>query len=137
MNSETSATHRRRFLDGSHRTEVPRLRRDVRGGGALRVHPLLRARGGRLRPRGACGGPGGAAAPHPGRAAEPVALRRPAAGGRPGDRGPLPPGLTPLVRADRLAERLGLGEVWVKNDTANPTHSFKDRVVSVALAKAR
>ena len=49
----------------------------------------------------------------------------------------LPTGLTPLVRADRLAERLGLGEVWVKNDTANPTHSFKDRVVSVALARAR
>jgi threonine synthase len=52
-------------------------------------------------------------------------------------RDPLPPGLTPLVRADRLAERLGLGEVWIKNDAANPTHSFKDRVVSVAIAKAR
>src|SRR3954470_6887749 len=50
---------------------------------------------------------------------------------------PLPAGLTPLVRADRLAEALGLGEVWVKNDAANPTHSFKDRVVAVALAKAR
>jgi threonine synthase len=50
---------------------------------------------------------------------------------------PLEPGLTPLIRADRLAERLGLGEVWVKNDAANPTHSFKDRVVAVALAKAR
>jgi threonine synthase len=47
------------------------------------------------------------------------------------------PGMTPLVRADRLAERLGLGEVWVKNDAANPTHSFKDRVVSVAAARAR
>src|SRR5438270_11568245 len=46
-------------------------------------------------------------------------------------------GVTPLVRADRLAERLGLREVWVKNDAANPTHSFKDRVVTVALAKAR
>src|SRR2546425_4767112 len=46
-------------------------------------------------------------------------------------------GVTPLVRADRLAERLGLGELWVKNDAANPTHSFKDRVVAVALAKAR
>jgi threonine synthase len=46
-------------------------------------------------------------------------------------------GMTPLVRADRLAERLGIGEVWVKNDAANPTHSFKDRVVTVALAKAR
>ena len=56
--------------------------------------------------------------------------------GRPGD--PLEPGLTPLVRADRLAERLGLeAELWVKNDAANPTHSFKDRVVAVAVAKAR
>jgi threonine synthase len=55
--------------------------------------------------------------------------------GRPGD--PLEPGLTPLVRADRLAERLGLGEVWIKNDAANPTHSFKDRVVAVAIAKAK
>jgi threonine synthase len=45
--------------------------------------------------------------------------------------------VTPLIRADRLAERLGLREVWVKNDAANPTHSFKDRVVTVALAKAR
>src|SRR3954466_9778009 len=46
-------------------------------------------------------------------------------------------GITPLVRADRLAEKLGVGEVWVKNDAANPTHSFKDRVVTVALAKAQ
>ena len=46
-------------------------------------------------------------------------------------------GLTPLQRAPRLAEALGLGEVWVKNDTANPTHSFKDRVVAVAVAKAQ
>jgi threonine synthase len=52
-------------------------------------------------------------------------------------RSALPTGFTPLARADRLAERLGLGEVWVKNDTANPTHSFKDRVVSVALARAQ
>src|SRR4051812_42633462 len=49
----------------------------------------------------------------------------------------LPVGCTPLVRADRLAERLGLREVWVKNDAANPTHSFKDRVVAVAAARAR
>jgi threonine synthase len=52
-------------------------------------------------------------------------------------RAPLEPGLTPLIRAPRLAERLGLEEVWIKNDAANPTHSFKDRVVAVALAKAR
>src|SRR4051812_39443218 len=46
-------------------------------------------------------------------------------------------GTTPLIRSERLAEELGLGEVWVKNDAANPTHSFKDRVVTVALAKAK
>jgi threonine synthase len=46
-------------------------------------------------------------------------------------------GYTPLVRADRLAAELGLGELWLKDDTRNPTGSFKDRVVSVALSKAR
>ncbi|HVX31934.1 MAG TPA: pyridoxal-phosphate dependent enzyme, partial [Solirubrobacterales bacterium] len=56
--------------------------------------------------------------------------------GSPGD--PLEPGLTPLVRADRLAELLGTeAEIWIKNDAANPTHSFKDRVVAVAVAKAK
>src|SRR3954466_4108160 len=45
-------------------------------------------------------------------------------------------GFTPLVKADRLAAELGLGEVWVKDDTRNPTNSFKDRVVSIALSKA-
>ena len=46
-------------------------------------------------------------------------------------------GFTPLVRADHLAAELGLSELWLKNDTVNPTGSFKDRVVSVALTKAR
>ena len=46
-------------------------------------------------------------------------------------------GFTPLVRADRLAAEIGLGELWVKDDTRNPTGSFKDRVVGVALTKAR
>ena len=51
---------------------------------------------------------------------------------------PLEPGMTPLIKADRLAERLGTeAEIWVKNDAANPTHSFKDRVVAVAIAKAQ
>jgi threonine synthase len=49
----------------------------------------------------------------------------------------LAPGLTPLVRAPRLAEQLGIGELWLKLDTANPTHSFKDRVVAVAAEKAK
>jgi len=47
------------------------------------------------------------------------------------------PGFTRLIRADRLAKALGLKRVWVKDDTGNPTHSFKDRVVAVALAAAR
>jgi threonine synthase len=46
-------------------------------------------------------------------------------------------GMTPLIRADRLAKRLGVKEVWVKNDAVSyPTLSFKDRVVSVAISKA-
>ncbi len=49
----------------------------------------------------------------------------------------LAPGFTPLVSAPRLAEELGLRELWLKLDTANPTHSFKDRVVAVAAQKAR
>jgi len=49
----------------------------------------------------------------------------------------LAPGLTPLVEAPRLAAALGVGELWLKLDTANPTHSFKDRVVAVACAKAQ
>jgi threonine synthase len=49
----------------------------------------------------------------------------------------LAPGLTPLVRSPRLADEVGVGELWLKLDTANPTHSFKDRVVAVAAAKAR
>lgn len=47
-------------------------------------------------------------------------------------------GFTPLVRADRLAQALGVSELYIKNDTVNhPTLSFKDRVVSVALSRAR
>jgi threonine synthase len=46
-------------------------------------------------------------------------------------------GWTPLRRASRLAEVLGVKELWLKDDTRNPTGSFKDRVVSVALSSAR
>ncbi len=45
-------------------------------------------------------------------------------------------GFTPLVRAKNLGRLLGLGELYVKNDSVNPTFSFKDRVVSVATTKA-
>ncbi|MQA77904.1 MAG: threonine synthase [Streptosporangiales bacterium] len=47
------------------------------------------------------------------------------------------PGCTRLVRADGLAHALGMRSLWLKDDTGNPTHSFKDRVVAVALAAAR
>jgi len=48
----------------------------------------------------------------------------------------LDPGWTRLVRADQLASTLGMRELWIKDERANPTHSFKDRVVGVALAAA-
>ncbi len=46
-------------------------------------------------------------------------------------------GFTPLLRAGRLARILGMRELWIKNDTVNPTWSFKDRVVAVAASRAR
>ena len=49
----------------------------------------------------------------------------------------LNPGWTPLHSADRLANELGMRKLWIKDDSANPTHSFKDRVVAVAQAAAR
>jgi threonine synthase len=55
---------------------------------------------------------------------------RPDVAGRPNTE----PGGTRLVRADRLAAELGLRTLWVKDERGNPTHSFKDRVVAVALA---
>jgi threonine synthase len=48
----------------------------------------------------------------------------------------LDPGWTRLIRADQLAKRLGMRELWIKDERGNPTHSFKDRVVGVALAAA-
>ena len=45
-------------------------------------------------------------------------------------------GFTPLIRSHRLAKHLGLEELWIKNDSVNPSYSFKDRVVAVASAKA-
>ena len=55
----------------------------------------------------------------------------------PAGRVSLNPGFTPMVRADRLAAALGMRSLWVKDDSANPTHSFKDRVVSMAATAAR
>jgi threonine synthase len=56
----------------------------------------------------------------------------------PSTRVTLNPGWTPLVRADALADAIGLhAALWIKDDSANPTHSFKDRVVSTALTAAR
>ena len=47
------------------------------------------------------------------------------------------PGYTKLWRATSLARELGMRELWIKDDRGNPTHSFKDRVVAVALAAAQ
>jgi threonine synthase len=47
------------------------------------------------------------------------------------------PGMTRLIKADRLAAALGVRSLWVKDDTGNPTHSFKDRVVASALSATR
>ncbi len=49
----------------------------------------------------------------------------------------LEPGWTPLLRADNLAAELGMKTLWIKDDSGNPTHSFKDRVVAVAQSAAR
>jgi threonine synthase len=49
----------------------------------------------------------------------------------------LEPGMTRLLKVDNLARELGIKTLWVKDDSGNPTHSFKDRVVAVALAAAR
>ncbi len=46
------------------------------------------------------------------------------------------PGYTRLIRADNLAHAVGMRRLWIKDDRGNPTHSFKDRVVAVALAAA-
>ncbi len=54
----------------------------------------------------------------------------------PAGRVTLNPGLTPLIHAPGLAAELGMSSVWVKDDSANPTHSFKDRVVSLAATAA-
>jgi threonine synthase len=59
------------------------------------------------------------------------------AGHDPARRVSLGAGFTPLRPAPRLAAELGMKTLWVKDDSANPTHSFKDRVVSVALSAAR
>jgi threonine synthase len=52
------------------------------------------------------------------------------------DRPTTEPGYTRLIRADNLAHALGMRRLWIKDDRGNPTHSFKDRVVAVALAAA-
>ena len=125
------------FIDAGRCPEVQGMLHDLSARRPLRLRALLRAARGRLRSVGRPTPRSSSAASRRGRrrcGATPTSCRcdpsqPPLA--------PLPTGLTPLVRADRLAERLGLGELWIKNETANPTHSFKDRVVSVALARAR
>ncbi len=47
------------------------------------------------------------------------------------------PGYTRLIKANNLGRELGIKDLWVKDDSGNPTHSFKDRVVAIALSAAR
>jgi len=46
-------------------------------------------------------------------------------------------GFTPLIKAENLGKEIGLDNLYIKNDCLNPTYSFKDRVVSVAISKAK
>ena len=80
----------------------------------------------------------GAAPPHPGGPALDLALPRlPAADERAAARHAARPAGRRCCAPTASPQRLGLREVWIKNDAANPTHSFKDRVVAVALARAK
>ena len=139
---ETSATPGQRFFI-SKETKMPAKALKCKECQAtyeldaqLRVRAVLRAAGGQptTTPRSATR-PSCAARSRPGRPRS--GATRTSCPSRAARRRRSTPGLTPLIRSERLAERLGVGEVYVKNDAANPTHSFKDRVVSVAVAKAR
>ncbi len=46
-------------------------------------------------------------------------------------------GMTPLIKADKLGKELGLDNLYIKNDSVNPTFSFKDRPAGVAVSKAK
>ena len=46
-------------------------------------------------------------------------------------------GMTPLIKAEKLGKQLGLNNLYVKNDSVNPTFSFKDRPAGVAVSKAK
>ena len=119
----------------SHPPPLYTVRHRDRTRGRVRLRALLRAAGTGLRPRRrraarrpASGSPQGPPSLWRYAPLLPVAPPEPAL---------LAPGFTPLVAAPRLAAELGVGELYLKLDTANPTHSFKDRVVAVATAKAQ
>ena len=46
-------------------------------------------------------------------------------------------GMTPLVKAEKLGKKIGLNNLYIKNDSVNPTFSFKDRPAGVAISKAK
>ena len=126
---------RRRIASAAHPRPALSQLRPRRGARAqLRLRRLLRAARGRLRPRGR----GADARP---RRRSPRA--RPASGAtssccpstRAADARPAV-GSTPLVAAERLGQAIGIERLWLKDDTRNPTLSFKDRAVAIAAARA-
>ena len=114
---------------------VPRVRPRVPPRTPPRLRVLLRPARGRLRLRGDA----------PQHHARDASSAGPASVWRYADLLPVDPayavdinaGFTPLIRAKNLGEHLGLKNLYIKNDCANPTWSFKDRVVTVAATKAR
>ena len=113
---------------------LSRLRRHPADRAVVRLSELFRAARGGLRLRGRRGHPhprDDRRRAHPGSGGTPSCCRST----QPPTRG-LPVGSTPLLAADRLAPALGLDQLWIKDDTRNPSLSFKDRAVAVAAARA-
>ena len=134
--------HERENPNGCFSAHLSRMRRRLPARGALRLPSLLRPARGQVRQRPPEGRPAGAAPAHPVRARRTSGAtrtscpsrRRPARAPAPRRARACPPAARRWSRPTASPSASGLREVWVKNDAANPTHSFKDRVVAVAAA---
>ena len=130
------STHGGGFSYAGRCPEVQGVLDHLPAGRALRLRALLRSARGELHARRRR--PRGDQAPHPGGARTRCGATRTSSRWRAPPRSRAAHGLDAAGEGrPRLAKRLGLRELYIKNETANPTHSFKDRVVSVALARAQ